>query len=328
MRNVRIVISVLCAALFFTSLVFAQEAYPTKPVQIVVPFAAGGSLDLINRILGEKFREYWGQPVVIANKAGANGAVGMAFVASNKPDGYNIYAAAGASMAYINLTNQSVTRTILDDFTSVGAYANYPLVILANKDLPVKELRELAPYAKKNPKAVSYGTTGHASTAHFTFELFKAASGIVEADMPAIPYAGVAPLLTALLGNQVQVAICPLSVVVAKQIDAGGVRALVITAPKRSPFRPEIPTMVDKGFPDLAIKDYLSYWVPAKTPAAVVKKLEESTRKAIQDKEVREKAEGMYHELEFVSGPEVRKMFEARVKLFGPLIKKLNIKVQ
>jgi len=321
------ILMVIWCILFSVASSFAQEGYPNKPVQIIVPFAAGGSLDLISRILVEKFREYLGQPVLVVNKPGANGTLAAAFVATSKPDGYNVYAAAGMTLGYFYLMNPNFTYG-LNDFSAVASYAKYPLVMIINKDLPVKNLAELVAYAKKNPNSLTYGTTGYGSTGHFTIESLKLKMDIPPENFPPIHYVGVAPSITAILGNQVQLAIMPLSALVTKQIEAGAVRALAITGSNRSPFRSDIPIVAEEGFPDLANTDYLSYWVPAKTPAAIIKKLEEATKRATEDKEVREKIEGLYHEVEYLNPQEVRKLFDHRVSQFGPLIKKLNIIVK
>jgi tripartite-type tricarboxylate transporter receptor subunit TctC len=201
-------------------------------------------------------------------------------------------------------------------------------VFLAVSDLPVASLRELGAYARSNPKALSYGTTGAGSGGHLLFEFFKSQVNVPDDAMPAIHYAGIAPEITALAGKQIQAAIMPLSSIAAKQIDAGTIRALAVSAPARSIFRKEIPTVVEQGFADLAAKDYLTFWVTAKTPAAVVAKLAEATRAALQDGDVRKKIEDMYLEVEYLSGQDVRRQFELRAAQFGPLIKKLDIKAQ
>ena len=323
-KSEKIMVIVICCILMTVASSFAQQGYPNKPIQIIVPYAAGGSLDLICRILAEKFREYLGQPVLVVNKPGANGAIGAAFVATSKPDGYNLYAAAGGSLGYFHLMNPNFVQT-LNDFSAVASFAKYPIVVAANKNLPVKTLPELISYAKKNPSALTYGTTGYGATGHFCIELLKSTVNIPTGDIPLVPYPGVAPAITGLLGNQVQFATMPLSALVTKHIESGEIRPLVVLSSKRSPFRPEILTVVEQGFPDLDMVDYLSFWLPAKTPASIVKKLEEATRKATEDKEAREKIENMYHEIEVLNPQDLRKLFDDRVSKVEPLIKRLNI---
>lgn len=328
MNRVFSIVIAFCCLLLPGAASFAQEAFPTKPVQLIVHFPTGGVQDIVSRRLAEKFREDWGQPVLVINKPGANGVVAWQYLLTTKPDGYNVFAVAGEGLGFVQLMNSSISSRFVDQFTPVASYASYPLVFLVHKDLPVTNLRELAAHAKKNPQALSYGTTGVGSGGHFLFELFKSAAGVSEASLPAIHYAGIAPEITALVANQIQVAIMPLTSIAAAQIDAGSIRALAVTASNRSRFRKEIATVTEQGYPALVAKDYLSYWVTAKTPASVVRKLADATRSATENSEMRKKIEDLYLEVEYLDGPDVLKQFEIRASQFEPLIKKLNIKVQ
>ena len=314
-----------CCLLSMGAPASAQEAFPVKPVQIIVPFPPGGALDTVARRLAEKYREDWGQPVLVVNRPGANGLVAWQGLLTTKPDGYSILAAGGQGLGYVHLMNSSVPGRFLDHFSEVAAYASYPLVILVHKDVPASNLRELAALAGKNPKALSYGTTGVGSGGHLQFESFKSAAGIADESLPAIHYAGIAPEITALVGKQIQVAIMPLTSIAAAQIDAGAIRALAVTSANRSPFRREIPTVPEQGFPVLAAKDSISHWVIARPPASVVRKLAEATRNATEDGEMRKKIEELYLEVEFLDGPEIRRQFEKRAAEIEPLLRKLNL---
>jgi tripartite-type tricarboxylate transporter receptor subunit TctC len=319
---------ILCCMFFFIAHpCLGQEAYPTRPVQIVVPYAAGGSIDLIGRMVAEKFRDYFGQPFVVVNKPGATGAIASGFVSGSKPDGYNVYAASGATLEIVHSMNPSIYG--LGAMNAVAAYAKFAPVIIVNKDLPVKTLAEFVAHVKKNPRTLSYGTTGHGGGGHVAMELLKMTVPIATDDLPHIPYPGVAPTLNALLGNQVQIAIVPCSALVVKQIEAGTLRALSVLSPKRLSFRPEIRSVVEEGFPQLADSlYYLSFWVPARTPAPILKKLEEATKKVTEDKEIQKKIEDMYHEVEFLNPQRLGKYVEDQVQTWVPIMKRLNIAVQ
>lgn len=315
-----------CCLLSFGAPADAQDAFPVKPVQIIVPFPPGGALDTVARRLAEKFRADWGQPVLVINRPGANGVVAWQGLLTTKPDGYSMLAAGGQGLGYVHLLNPSVPGRFLDHFTEVAAYASYPLVFLVHKDVGAANLRELAALAGKDAKALNYGTTGAGSGGHLVFEMYKSAAGIATESLPAIHYAGIAPEITALVAGQIQAAIMPLTSIAAAQIDAGAIRALAVTAPKRSPFRREIPTAAEQGFPALSAKDYISHWVIAGTPVPVIRKLAEATRKATEDGDTRKKIEDLYLEAEFLDGPEIRRQFEQRAAEFEPLIRKLNLK--
>jgi tripartite-type tricarboxylate transporter receptor subunit TctC len=305
----------------------AQENYPNKPIQIIIPYSAGGSLDLFCRMLAEKFREYLGQPVLVVNKPGATGAIAASYVATSKPDGYNLYASSGASFGFLHVMNPTFAYR-LNDFTAVGAFARFPQVIVVHKDLPVKTVAELVAYTKKNPGTLSYGSSGYGGGDHLAFEAFKLAANVPLGEIQHVPYPGVAPVITALLGNQVQVGMCPFSALIVKQIESGTLRALAVLSPKRFPFRPEIPTIAEAGYPQLVTLFYLSFWAPAKTPAPVVKKLENATKRVTEDKEVREKIEAMYHEVEFLNSQDLQKYAEEQVSKWGAFIKKLGIVIK
>jgi len=278
--------------------------------------------------LAEKLREYLGQPFIVVDKPGPSGAVAISYVTTSRPDGYNIFAAAGTSAGYLHLTNPSFGYSFRD-FLPVAAFARYPQVIIVSKELPVKNLADLAAYIKKNPKALSYGGVGYGGGDHLAFEMFKAAAGIPQADVPLIAYNGAAPTVSAVAGNQTQIGCLAYSAVIGKQIQAGTVRALAVLSSKRFKFLPAVPTVVEQGFPDMVIQHYFSHWVPAKTPAAVIKKLEGAVKKATDDKEVREKIERMEIEVEFLSSSDLEKYAEDQVATqFGPLIRKLGITIK
>jgi len=306
--------------------VFAQEGYPNKPIQMIIPYSAGGSLDIIGRMVADKVREDLGQPVLIVNKPGATGAIASSFVATSRPDGYTLYGAAGASFGFLHIMNPTFSYG-LNDFSPIATFAKFPHVLIVNKDLPVKTLAEFVTYAKKNADTLSYGSSGYAGTDHLAFELLKLA-----VDMPSeikhIPYAGSAPAITAIAGNQVQAGILPFSALIGKQIESGMIRALAVLSPERSPFRPDIPTIVEGGVPSLAASTYLSCWAPVKTPASIIKKLEDTVRRATEDKTLRERIEKMYHEVEFLNPQVLRKYADSEVSKWGGIIKKLNITVK
>lgn len=321
-------LALACAAALLTAGAAAQDAFPTRPVQLVVPFPPGGAVDIVGRKVAEKWKDELGQPVVVVNRPGANGVVAWQSLASLPPDGHNVFAAAGQGLGFVHRMNATVTRPFLDDFVPVGSYANYPLVILVNKAVPATNLKELAAHATRNPKGLTYGTTGVGSGGHFLFELYKSVAKIPDDALPPAHFGGIAPELTALVGGHIQVAIMPLTSLAAQQIDTGAIRALAVTADQRSPFRKEIPTVAEQGLPELVAKDYLTYWVPARTPPGALRKLADATRRAAEDPAIRKVLEDLYLEPEWLDGAGAKQQFVTRAAQFEPLIKKLDIKMQ
>lgn len=327
-RRQCLVAGLALAAAALASPSLAQPAFPSKPLQLVVPFPPGGAVDSLGRKMSETFRETLGQPVVIVNRPGANGVIAWQSLVNSPADGYSVFAPAGQGLGFIELMNSSVKTRFVDDFIPIGSYANYPVVVVVSQRLPVRSLSELAEYARQNPSRLSYGTTGVGSGGHLLFELFKSSAGVPDDALPAAHFAGIAPELTALAGGHLDVAIMPLTSLAAQQIDAGTIRALAVSSDTRSPFRPEIPTVVEQGFPQLVAKDYLTYWVRRGTPDEAVARLTEALRTAVQNAEVQKLMQDMYFEVEFLEGAKAREPFEARAAQFGPIIKQLGIQLQ
>jgi tripartite-type tricarboxylate transporter receptor subunit TctC len=302
---------------------WAQEDYPNKPIQIVVPFAAGGSLDLSTRILAEKLREYLGQPVLAVNKPGAGTALGAIFAATSKPDGYTLYVSSGATFGFLHFMNANFTYG-LKDFAPIAAIGSFPSVVVVYKDVPAKTLPELVAYIQKNPGALTFCSTGFGGLNHLEFEMLKMlVKGTL--DIQHVPYQGVAPALTALLGNQVQVCHLPYSSLVKKN-DGKTIRILAVMKPKRLSFIPDTPTTGEQGFPEMDNNNYyINYNAPAKTPAPILAKLEAAFEKAMQDKELRSKIEQLDIQPEFVNSRDLQTWLESQVRKWETVIKKANV---
>ncbi len=314
------ILSVVFLPLFSS---WAQEAYPSKPVQIIVPFAAGGSLDLLTRVVAEKLRESLGQPVLVINKPGGGQAIGASYVATSKPDGYTLYASSGATFGFMHMLNPSFTYG-LKDFAPIAAIGSFPSVIVTRKEVPVKTLPELVAYIQKNPGALTFGSTGFGGLNHLEFEMLKL-SVKGKLDIQHVPYQGVAPAMTALLGNQVQVCNLPFSSLVKKH-DSTAIRILAVMRPKRSPFLPDTPTAGEQGFPELNGNNYyLNYNAPAKTPASIIARLETAFEKAMQDEELRKRIEQLDTQPEFVNSRDLQRWLEGQVLRWEQVIKKANI---
>lgn len=309
---------------FFSS--WAQDGYPNKPIQIIVPFAAGGSLDLLTRVVAERLREYLGQPVLVVNKPGGGQAIGASYVATSKADGYTLYASSGATFGFMHMLKPNFTWG-LKDFAPIAAIGSFPSVVVVHKEVPVKTLPELVAYIQKNPGTLTFGSTGFGGLNHLEFEMLKL-SVKGKLDIQHIPYQGVAPALTALLGNQVQVCNLPFSSLVKKH-DSTSIRILAVSRPKRSPFLPDTPTTGEQGYPELDGNNYyLNYNAPAKTPASIIAKLEAAFEKAMQDEELRKKIEQLDTQPEFMNSRDLQKWLESQVLRWEQVIKKANIVVQ
>lgn len=259
------------------------QTFPTKPVRIVVPQTPGGASDALARIVGQKLFEKWGQPVVIENRAGAGGNIGMDVVAKSPADGYTLL------MSYVgsHAINVSIYKKLpFDpeaDFVAVATLANVPFVAVANSMVPVSNMKELAAYAVKNP--VSFGSAGNGSVNHLLGEMFSTTS---QAKMLHVPYKGAAPALTDLIAGQTQLVFTSLPSV-AQHIRAGTVKGLGVTGSKRAQAFKDIPTIAESGYPGFVINPWFGLFAPKGTPPALIRKINADINKILADKDTLDK---------------------------------------
>jgi tripartite-type tricarboxylate transporter receptor subunit TctC len=259
------------------------QTWPDKPIRLVVPFSAGGPTDVAARLIEPKLRELLKQPVIIDNRVGATGAIGSELVAKAAPDGYTLLLGTSSTMAASPNLNPKLSYDPLHDFAPVSIIAHIENVLVVNPSVPVKSVAELIAYAKANPGKLSYATSGIGSTYHLATELFKSQTGI---DLLHVPYKGAAPAAADVLGGQVSLMFDALSAALAN-IKAGKIRALGIASAKRNPELPEVPTITEAGVPGYVTTIWLALYLPAKTPQAIVAKLNEAVVKAMGEPEVK-----------------------------------------
>jgi tripartite-type tricarboxylate transporter receptor subunit TctC len=265
------------------------QPYPTKPIRLVVPVPPGGSNDILSRITAQAMSPALGQPVVIDNRAGAAGLIGADNVAKSAPDGYSILNIQASFVANAALRAKMPYDT-LNDFVFVGMMARAPLLAVVHPSLPVKNIRELVALAKVRPAQIHYGTPGIGSHTHLSTELFRRMAGI---DIVHVPYKGIAPALTDLMGGHLQLAMTsPPSVM--SQVQAGRLKALAVGSEKRSVFLPDIPTIAEAGFANYSADYWWGIAAPSKTPVEIVNRLAVELNKALQSAELRQRyaAEG------------------------------------
>jgi len=301
---------------------WAIEDYPNKPIQLICPFTVGGITDLCARLIADKMGEYLGQPVIVQNKPGAASALGTAFVAASKPDGYTILTT-WIAIVLVPLITPNLPYK-LSDLTPIGKSVVADQILLVNKDLPVKTIPELVAYAKQHPKTLSYGTAGVGTLPHLVMEMFNSQAQV---DIQHIPYNSELQAVTALVGNHVQVSVLTYASS-GSHIRSNAIRPLAILSPKRDSRLPEVPTSAEQGHPELKASIYNVFIAPAKTPAPVLKKLEEALEKTLRDKEAREKLEKMEYKIDFMNAKDTQVFLEAETKKWSEVVKKTNIVVK
>jgi len=271
---------VLLAVLLHSNLVFPQ-AWPARPLRLVVGFAPGGAADFVARSLAEPLTRSLGQSIVVDNRPGAGSSIAAEFVAKGAPDGYTFLIASPSSI----LVNPLLTKTAfqpMKELVAVSKVSSSPLVAAVNPSLGVSTLQELIAYAKANPGKLNFGSSGSGSAPHLAAVLFQRLAGI---EMVHIPYKGGGPSMMSLLAGDTQISFAtPPSAL--PQLQAGRLRALAITSRERSPLVPGVPGMAEAGLPEYEISFWYGFFLPAGTPAAVVKRLHEETGRALALPEV------------------------------------------
>jgi tripartite-type tricarboxylate transporter receptor subunit TctC len=303
---------------------FAQDAWPTKPVRIIVPFAAGGVADLLPRIVGEKLAQKWGQPVIIENKVGASGNIGMAEGARAAPDGYTFVLAPAGNLTVNPILFPSLPFDTYKDLVPVTNLAQSPNVLVVHPSVPAKSLKELIAYAKANPGKLNFASPGDGSGAHLAGELLKLDAGI---DMVHIPYKGLAPAVNDLLGGNTQLMFAGISTVL-QHVKGGKLVAVAIASPKRSPQLPDVPTVAESGLPGFDVTSWYGIVARAGTPPAIIQKTQRDMSEALQHEEVRAKLDGMGLEPVGSTPEAFDAMIKAETRKWSDIVRRANIKPQ
>jgi tripartite-type tricarboxylate transporter receptor subunit TctC len=267
------------------SLHVVAQPYPSKPIRFVVPYPAGGPLDTVARLLGQKVSESTKQPVIVDNKPGAGGNIGADAVAKAPPDGYTILMGAVATHAINPTLYASMPYDASRDFIAVTQVASTPNVLVVNPSLPASNVREFIAYAKANPGKLNFGSGSTGSAGHLAGELFKTMAGV---DMTHVPYKGAAPAMNDLVGGQIQLMFDNLASSLA-QVKAGRVKALAVTTAKRSALAPELATISESGLPGFDISTWFGIFVPAGTSREAVDRLHAEFSRALAAPDIREK---------------------------------------
>jgi tripartite-type tricarboxylate transporter receptor subunit TctC len=267
-------------------LIHAQaQSYPNKPIRYIVPFAPGGSTDLLARLVAQKLQEAWGQPVVVDNRPGAGGAIGAEAAAKSPPDGYTIIGGTISTHAINASVYSKLPYDPIKDFEPVTLLATQPNMLVVHPSIPAKNVAELVALLKANPDKYSFSTAGNGTSAHLAGELFKSMTGT---KMQHVPYKGSAQALVDAVGGQVSMSFDNINTAYV-QVKAGKLRALAVTTAKRSGIAPEVPTMAEAGLPGYELGSWHGVFAPAGTPRDIVAKLNTGIVMALQAPDVREK---------------------------------------
>ena len=318
----RAVVALSLAALLasaMSSAVHAQD-FPTRAVRIIVPFPPGGSAEQQARLLAVGLTDLWKQPVIIENKPGAGATLGAAYAAAAAPDGYTLYFASTSHTITPSLY-ASLPYHPVRSFAPVSLVSVSPLIITVPADLKVSNLADFIALAKANPGKFNYATSGTGGSPHLAGELFRIRANI---DVTHIPTKGTAPAMTALLGGHVDYMIADMSAV--PHYRAGKLKPLAVSTPRRSPLLPDVPTLTESGLNDCDVSNWGSILAPAKTPAAIVGRINDAIHQVLGLASVRERYATLGFETQPSSPAELESHLSAEVKKYAEVIKSAGIK--
>ncbi|TAK82585.1 MAG: tripartite tricarboxylate transporter substrate binding protein [Betaproteobacteria bacterium] len=313
----------LSFVLLTSGLAYAQD-YPTKPIRLIVGFAPGGGTDYVGRMIGQRLSDALGQPVVVENRPGASSMVANELVAKSAPDGYTLLVAAAGAMTIAPNINTNVGFDTFKDFEPIALVVTSPYLLTVNPSVPAKTLAEFTALAKASPGKLNFASSGTGGAPHLAGELYKRMARV---DIVHVPYKGLAPAITDVLGGQVQAVFADINLVL-KQIEAGKLKALAITGTQRFSALPDVPTMAEAGLPGYQAQTWYGLVAPAGTPAPIIKRLHAEVSKALALPEVRSQfaTQGMLPASASATPADFAALIRADFDKWRKLIKEAGIK--
>ena len=321
----RIGLKTLAAAVLATGMgtALAQDDYPSKPITMIVPFSAGGTTDILARIVGQALTVEMGQSVIIENKPGAGGNIGAQQAARAKADGYTVFMGTVGTHAI----NQSLYKKLpydpIKDFAPLSRVATVPNLLVAHPSRPYKTVQEMIAYAKAHPGDVTYGSPGSGASPHVSGALFQSMTG---AELTHIPYKGSAPAVSDLLGNQIAVMFDNMPSAI-QHVRSGKLRPIAVTTAKRSPELPDVPTIAEAGVPGYEATSWFGLWAPANTPAPALDKLYASLAKVLKDPAVVKKIADQGGDVVIDTPAEFEAFIKAEAAKWGKVVKESGAEV-
>ena len=302
---------------------WSQDAYPARPVKLIVPFPPGGPTDIMGRTAAKAMGDALGQSFVVENKAGAGGNIGTDAVAKAAPDGYTIGLSAISSLAIAPYLYDKLPFQVEKDFAPISLVGTTPCVIVVHPSAPFADLKGLVAYAKANPGKLGYATSGIGTSNHLAAELLQSVAGI---ELTNIPYKGSSQIVPDLLSGTVIMSMESSLATTLPHIRAGKLKALAVTSPTRAKALPDVPTVAESGYPGFAVETWFGLVAPAATPAALVQKLHDAWAKGAKTAEAQAAFDNISGNLRVTTPQEFGAFIKAENNRWGALIRKLDIK--
>ncbi len=312
------------AGLLLAAATLQAQNFPVKPVRVITPFTAGSAIDTLARVLGQKMGDGWGQQVVIDNRIGANGIIGTEAAAKAPPDGYTIHLGNISTLAVNPHLYLKLPYDALRDFVPITLAATIPVVLVVHPSLPVKSVKELIALAKARPGQLNYASGGTGSAQHLPMEMLRVESGI---NIVHVPYKGLGPAFSDVLGGQVPMMFTGVSNVV-PHMKTGRLRVLAIGSPKRSPTLSEVPTVAEAGVAGFDFDSWTGYLAPAGTPKEIIVKLHADITRTLGLPEVKDKLTTLGFDLAGGTPDAFATLIKNDIARFGKLIKAAGIQAE
>ena len=320
--------TVASAAIAFiacASVTQAQEKYPSKPIRLIVAFPAGGSTDIVARLVGQRLGERLGQQVIIDNRGGAGGTIGTEIAARANPDGYTLTMGTTSTHVIAPAAYAKLKYDPIKDFAPITLVASTPYLLVLNPGVKATNLKEFIALAKSQPGKLNFASAGAGSTTHLAMEMLKSAAGM---DIVHVPYNGNGPAGTAVLGGQVQALFGSMPAVL-PHAKSGKVRPIAVGTAKRSPALPDVPTVAESGYPGFEVSLWLGFFAPRATPIAIVNRLHGELVKIATSPDMKEQFERNGAEPAYnASSIELERLVRTEIDKYAKVIKAANIKLE
>ncbi len=298
------------------------QAFPSKPLRIVVPFSAGGPADITTRNIAPRMTELLGQSIIVDNRAGATGIIGADHVAKSPPDGYTLLMATASVVAINMVTHSKLSYNTLRDFQPLTPVMTTTTILVVHPSLPVKNLKDLVALGKARPGQIAMGSAGNGGTLHLALEMLTKEAAV---NLTHVPYKGAAPAVVDVVGGQVSGMFVDLPVI-SPYVKSGRVRALAVASPKRSVYFPDVPTTKEAGYPHVELQNYYALFLPARTPRDIVSKLHDAVVKTLNTPAVHEKFVGFGADPITMTPDEFSRFLRADIEKWGKVVKAAGVK--
>lgn len=320
----RYLVSASAVAALFAAASACSQSFPSRPIRVIVPFSAGGPTDITVRNISPRLTELLGQPIVVDNRAGANGIIGAELAAKSPPDGHTLLMAT-ASVAAINMvTYAKPPYDTLRDLQALTPIMTTTTILVVHPSMPAKTLKELVALARARPAQITFGSAGTGGTLYFALEMLTKEALV---KITHVPYKGAAPAVSDVIAGQINGMFVDLPVI-SPYIKSGKVRALAVASTKRSQYFPEVPTAKEAGYPGVEMTNYYGLLLPAKTPREIVAKLHDAVVKTVATPAVREKLMSVGADPHTLTPDEFTRFIRADIEKWAKLVKSSGIKVE